>query len=123
MPIYEYQCDQCGQITEVMQKFDDPAPEECSCGAKHSMHKLISHSSFKLTGTGWYVTDFRDKGKPLPDSSTLSPSKSDGNGKSNGNDKKTETTSKSEKSEKKDSSSSKSSSKSSSGNRAAASKS
>ena len=119
MPIYEYQCDRCGQILEVIQKFDDPAPEECSCGAKHSLHKLISHSSFKLTGTGWYVTDFRDKGKPLPDSSALSSPKSNGNGANGDNGKSTESPAKSEKKESKPAPSAP---EKSSGSRAAASK-
>jgi len=56
MPIYEYTCDQCGNTTEQMQKVSDPAPETCpSCGAKHSLSKLVSRSSFQLKGGGWYA--------------------------------------------------------------------
>lgn len=62
MPIYEYQCSQCGRVTEVVQKISDAPLTDCPCGAKNSLHKLISHSSFVLKGSGWYVTDFRDKG-------------------------------------------------------------
>ena len=57
MPIYEYECDDCGKQCEVIQKFDDKPLSSCpDCGGH--MHKLISHTSFILKGTGWYVTDY-----------------------------------------------------------------
>ena len=56
MPIYEYACDKCGNTTELIQKFSDPAPETCSsCGAANSLSKLVSRSSFQLKGGGWYA--------------------------------------------------------------------
>ena len=60
MPIYEYQCDQCGETTEVLQKFSDNPLSECpACGGP--MHKLMSMNSFQLKGSGWYVTDYAGK--------------------------------------------------------------
>ncbi|MFP3868550.1 MAG: FmdB family zinc ribbon protein [Desulfobacteraceae bacterium] len=60
MPIYEYQCSACGQVVEEWQKFSDPPLTTCpSCGG--SLTKLISHSSFHLKGSGWYVTDYHQK--------------------------------------------------------------
>ena len=57
MPIYEYECTQCGEIEEVFQKFSDKPLTTCKkCSGK--LHKLISHSSFHLKGTGWYATDY-----------------------------------------------------------------
>jgi putative FmdB family regulatory protein len=57
MPIYEYECADCGKIDEVLQKFSDKPLKKCrSCSGK--VHKLISQSSFHLKGTGWYVTDY-----------------------------------------------------------------
>jgi putative FmdB family regulatory protein len=57
MPIYEYECSKCGRIDEVIQKFSDKPITKCKhCSGK--LHKLISHSSFHLKGTGWYVTDY-----------------------------------------------------------------
>jgi len=57
MPIYEYECLRCGKHCEVIQKFDDEPLSSCpDCGGH--MHKLISHTSFVLKGTGWYVTDY-----------------------------------------------------------------
>ena len=60
MPIYEYQCDQCGRLEEVLQKFSDKPLTQCKhCSGK--LHKLISQSAFHLKGTGWYVTDYAAK--------------------------------------------------------------
>ncbi|MEW6261099.1 MAG: FmdB family zinc ribbon protein [Thermodesulfobacteriota bacterium] len=57
MPIYEYECTQCGQIEEALQKFSDEPLTTCKkCSGK--LHKLISQSSFHLKGSGWYVTDY-----------------------------------------------------------------
>lgn len=53
MPVYEYQCEKCGQVFEAMQKFSDAPLTECrSCGG--SVQKLISQSAFALKGSGWY---------------------------------------------------------------------
>jgi putative FmdB family regulatory protein len=57
MPIYEYQCQQCGKNHEIMQKFSDALLSTCpDCGGQ--MKKLISNTSFVLKGSGWYVTDY-----------------------------------------------------------------
>ena len=55
MPIYEYLCEGCGMITELMQKMTDPAPKTCpECGS-HRIAKLVSRSAFQLKGGGWYA--------------------------------------------------------------------
>lgn len=60
MPIYEYLCEECGKVTEVMQSFKDAPLDKCSaCNGKLS--KLISESSFVLKGTGWYKTDYASR--------------------------------------------------------------
>jgi putative FmdB family regulatory protein len=57
MPIYEYECTECGLVEEALQKFTDSPLTTCKkCSGK--LHKLISHSSFHLKGAGWYVTDY-----------------------------------------------------------------
>ncbi len=62
MPIYEFKCESCAHIDEILMKMSDPAPEKCSvCGAK--VHKIMSQSSFSLKGTGWYVTDYKNNGQ------------------------------------------------------------
>jgi putative FmdB family regulatory protein len=63
MPIYEYECRKCGETHEILQKMSEAPKRKCpSCGAM-SLKKLVSAAAFQLKGTGWYVTDFRDKGK------------------------------------------------------------
>ena len=63
MPIYEYKCGACGELHEFIQKFSDGPKRKCpSCG-KLRLRKQISAAAFHLKGDGWYVTDFRDKGK------------------------------------------------------------
>jgi len=60
MPIYEFKCEACSHIDEILMKISDPAPEKCSvCGAK--VNKIMSKSSFSLKGTGWYATDYTSK--------------------------------------------------------------
>lgn len=63
MPIYEYQCSNCGEIFEAFQKIHDNPLSECKfCNGR--VEKLISHSSFQLKGSGWYLTDYARKSQP-----------------------------------------------------------
>jgi len=63
MPIYEYQCASCGYQLEAMQKIADAPLSECPSCHTNGLTKLVSATSFQLKGTGWYVTDFKDKPK------------------------------------------------------------
>lgn len=57
MPIYEYECTECGNVEEAFQKISDAPLEKCNrCQGK--LNKIVSHSSFHLKGSGWYVTDY-----------------------------------------------------------------
>jgi len=57
MPIYEYECTNCGRVEEAFQKISEEPLTTCShCQGR--LHKLISQSSFHLKGSGWYVTDY-----------------------------------------------------------------
>lgn len=57
MPIYEYECTECGNIEEAFQKISDAPLEKCAqCQGR--LNKIVSHSSFHLKGSGWYVTDY-----------------------------------------------------------------
>jgi putative FmdB family regulatory protein len=72
MPIYEYQCQKCREVTEAMQKFSDSPLTQCpSC--RGELKKMISHSSFHLKGSGWYVTDYSRKGSSAPESKKTEP--------------------------------------------------
>jgi putative FmdB family regulatory protein len=63
MPIYEYQCGACGHRLEAMQKMTEDPLLACPACGHPALQKLISAAGFQLKGSGWYVTDFKDKGK------------------------------------------------------------
>jgi putative FmdB family regulatory protein len=65
MPIYEYECKNCGKVTEAYQKFSDAPLKKCECCCG-KLQKLISHSTFHLKGTGWYVTDYANRSGGAP---------------------------------------------------------
>jgi putative FmdB family regulatory protein len=61
MPLYEYQCEACGNRFEKIVKFSDPPLEECpKCGGK--VQKLLSSPAIQFKGSGWYITDYAKKG-------------------------------------------------------------
>jgi len=63
VPIYEYQCDNCDYKLECIQKIGDDPLLTCPKCDTDSLRKLVSAASFRLKGTGWYATDFKDKPK------------------------------------------------------------
>lgn len=68
MPIYEYACESCAKVTEEMQKFSDAPLTDCpACGAKGTLRKIMSRTSFALKGTGWYTTDYKRASAPAKD--------------------------------------------------------
>src|SRR5215207_8431601 len=75
MPLYEYKCDACGQRFEVIQKFSESADVCRRCG-KGPVHRLLSSPAIQFKGSGFYITDYAQKGK------------SDGSGASGGGDAK-----------------------------------
>lgn len=70
MPIYEYQCTTCNHLFDLMQKMSDPPMQHCPNCSKDTVIRLVSAAGFQLKGTGWYATDFKDKGKPKPKTDT-----------------------------------------------------
>jgi len=72
MPLYEYQCQECGEKMEVVQRFDDEPFTICSsCGGQ--LKKLISAPAIQFKGSGFYLTDYGKSGG----SATKTPSTSD----------------------------------------------
>lgn len=63
MPLYEYVCQDCGVESEILHKISDPAETDCpSCG-KAALTKVVSAAGFRLSGGGWYETDFKSGNK------------------------------------------------------------
>lgn len=90
MPIYEYQCDQCGKVEEALQKITDRPLTKCAhCSGR--LHKLVSQSSFHLKGTGWYVTDYAGKSQKQKNGSdeSVTPNNAESGGSKTVDTKKT----------------------------------
>ena len=59
MPIYEYLCLACGHELEVIQKLSDDLLKVCPECDKSRLKKKVTASAFRLSGSGWYETDFK----------------------------------------------------------------
>ena len=93
MPIYAFECTQCGHSFDRLQKLSDPDPDTCpSCGAP-SVKRQLTAPSFRLAGSGWYETDFKkdgDKKRNLVDGGEGAKPSSGGEGGSAKSESKTE---------------------------------
>ena len=62
MPIYEYQCKECGVRFERMQHFSDSPVSVCpECGGQ--VQRLIQPAGVIFKGSGFYVTDNRSSSR------------------------------------------------------------
>jgi len=60
MPLYEYKCQKCDTVFEVLQKFSDtPLKVHAGCGGK--VERQMTAPSFQFKGSGWYATDYAKK--------------------------------------------------------------
>ena len=76
MPIYEYKCRACEHKFDKLQKISDAAFTDCPDCGKPELVKLISAAGFRLKGTGWYETDFKNSGKKSESKKSPSDDKS-----------------------------------------------
>lgn len=81
MPLYEYKCERCQNVFEVIQKFSD-SPLEVHEGCGGTVERLLSSPALQFKGSGFYITDYA-RGKS-------GGTKSNGSSKS-GTETKTET--------------------------------
>lgn len=82
MPIYEYACVECGHEFDALQKMSDAPLTQCPACHQEGLEKKVSAPGFRLSGSGWYETDFKSRNqKNLANSdSAASDSKSTGSG-------------------------------------------
>jgi len=66
MPIYEYRCEACGFQKEFLQRISDAQLKDCPECGKQSFTKMVTAAGFQLKGSGWYATDFKNKGGAKP---------------------------------------------------------
>lgn len=65
MPTYEYRCQDCGHLLEVMQKISaDPLKICPECGKEELMRGPGGGAGLHFTGTGFYITDYKNDSKP-----------------------------------------------------------
>lgn len=64
MPIYEYRCESCSAEFEEFVRPGDEEPEECPECSESTVTRLISNTTFKLKGSGWYETDYARADQP-----------------------------------------------------------
>lgn len=86
MPLYAYQCRECGHDLEVRQSFSDSPLTECpNCGAPTGLFRVVQPTGIVFKGSGFYVTDSGKKnGAAMPANGK--------NGKTESTDTKTEST-------------------------------
>jgi len=85
MPFYEYQCKKCDHRLEVLQKISDEPLVYCPECSEASLKKLISAAAFRLKGTGWYETDFKNGDKKKEKSPGSGPTGAASAGDTTGN--------------------------------------
>ncbi|MFC8505749.1 FmdB family zinc ribbon protein [Streptomyces sp. NPDC057411] len=75
MPTYQYQCTECGEGLEAVQKFTDDALTECpSC--KGRLKKVFSAVGIVFKGSGFYRNDSRGSSSSSSPASSKSSSTS-----------------------------------------------
>lgn len=98
MPIYEYVCTQCGEPLEKLQKLSDAPLTDCPACGEASLKRKVSAAGFRLSGGGWYETDFKSDNRrnvtgDKSDSSSDAASGSSAGGTSGGESKPADTSS------------------------------
>ncbi|MEO8741971.1 MAG: zinc ribbon domain-containing protein [Lysobacteraceae bacterium] len=94
MPIYGFECASCGHRFDRLQRLSDPDPTVCpECGAEQ-LHRQLTAPAFRLSGSGWYETDFKkdgDKKRNLAESSSSSSGEGSASSESKPAEAKSET--------------------------------
>ena len=62
MPIYAFACTACGHRFDRLQKMSDPDPAACPECSADAVTRQMTAPSFRLSGSGWYETDFKKDG-------------------------------------------------------------
>jgi putative FmdB family regulatory protein len=63
MPLYEYECEACGERFELIRKFSDSSVDVCTLCGKGPVKRLFSSPAIQFKGSGFYITDYPKKGE------------------------------------------------------------
>jgi len=78
MPTYEYECDKCAKRFDLFQSMTAKPLAKCpKCGGK-ATRLLGTGSGIIFKGTGFYHTDYKNKGSSLSAKESCDKPKSDG---------------------------------------------
>jgi putative FmdB family regulatory protein len=81
MPLYEYKCNKCNEVFEVLQRFSDaPVKVHEGCGGK--VKRLLTAPTFQFKGSGFYITDYANKHSSGPSHESNGSDGHNGNGTS-----------------------------------------
>jgi putative FmdB family regulatory protein len=91
MPVYTYECENCGERFEAKQKFSDEPLTVCPT-CEGPVHRVIQPVRVVFKGSGFYVTDSRGKQiAPTPAAKKEGAKSSENGGDSPSSDTKAET--------------------------------
>ena len=84
MPTYDYICNDCNNMHEYFQSMSDDALTICPDCKKNSLRRIISGGTGLIfKGSGYYLTDYRNKKNKKTDKKDNSAKKKDKNIKNN----------------------------------------
>ena len=84
MPLYEFECEACGQRFEVIRKFSDPPLDVCKECGEGPIKRLPSSPAIQFKGSGFYITDYKNKKADNDASAKKAESKDKGSSKADG---------------------------------------
>jgi putative FmdB family regulatory protein len=87
MPIYTYQCENCGVRFERQQSFSEPALTRCPECNKKALRKVYTPVGIVFKGSGFYSTDHRSPSGASRNSNKPAETKSDSNSDSSSSTK------------------------------------
>ncbi len=65
MPVYEYECKNCGQRFEKIQPVTADPLSECMLCGQGPVRRVLHPVGVIFKGSGWYITDSRNSGKSV----------------------------------------------------------
>ena len=93
MPLYEYQCENCSERVEILQRISDPPYAHCpKCGG--DMRKLVSAPAIQFKGSGFYKTDYASSSSKSESKSSESKSSESKSSESKPSETKSDSSSK-----------------------------
>ena len=65
MPTYVYECSSCNDIFELEQRISENPIDECRCGSKGTVKRLIQPVAVMFNGSGFHINDYSSTTAPV----------------------------------------------------------